>query len=159
MRTNKCAMVGSDMEFLQEDVRQVWPEAHELLIANHSETGMFQGYDFNPSCEKYGLLEDQGVARLFTARSKSILVGYEIFFIFPHLHYPDKVFALQDVLYVDPSHRGVGAVKFILWTDEELHEQGADVILRHVTTKVDYSRVLSRLGYEELETSFVRTRH
>lgn len=147
------------MEFLREEIAKTWNEARDLLSNNHEETGLFEPEDFNPSVDKYCALEHEGMAKLFTARHEGNLIGYGVYLVVRHLHYENKVFAMQDTLYVDPAFRGAESIEFIKFMDHELYADGVDVILRQVTVKKDYSDALISLGYNEVETSYIRTKH
>lgn len=144
------------MTFARERIRDVWPEIQPLLRTNNYETGSLHGVEFAPDADRYWQLEDAGIARIYTMRYCARLVGYACFFVSPHLHYPRTVWALQDVLFVLRDHRGGSAVMFVEWTDDELRADGVDFVLRHVSEKRDYSRTLDRMGYEPVDTSFMR---
>lgn len=129
----------------------------ELARLNHYETGALVNEQFNPSREKYTLLEKSGCAVVFTARIKGVLVGYSVFIVSEHIHYPGRFFALQDLLYIKPAYRGIGSVRFINWTDGQLKELKIDVICRVVSKRgVDFTRTLERLGYQPLELSLMK---
>lgn len=144
------------ISFGRELLKDVWLEGVALTRANHAETGVLSAQDFDPDTKRYLTLEQQGLTRLFTMRLGSQLIGYAVFLVVPHLHYPKLLWAMQDVLYVSPDHRGPGAVKFILWTDEELKADGVQVIYRHVSERNDYSRTLLRMGYAPCERSYLK---
>lgn len=144
------------MQFQRERIVDAWSEMTPLIRANHAETGVLDEREFAPDFDRYQHLEASGIARLFTIRDGMKLVGYAVFLVVPHLHYPDLQWALQDVLFVLPEHRGPRAIRFIRWTDEELKADGAHIVYRHVSKGRDYSRTLERLGYTAAETSFIR---
>lgn len=127
------------------------------MRANFQETGFFRKEDFKPDRQRYFDLSALGILRHFTIRRAAILVGYAVFMLTPgHLHFPALRWAMQDVLYVAPEHRGIAAVKFIIWQDDALKDDRIDVVYRHVSAKHDYSRTLIRLGYEKVEEAYAR---
>lgn len=149
--------VAAGLAFALEDLR-AWDDAISLIGSNHAETGALPDADFRPDRARYQALEQAGVTRVFTARGEAsrVLVGYALFIVSPHPHYPGVVFAMQDVVYVAPAHRGAGAIAFMRFQDDVLREQGAQVVYRHVTVRRDYSRALLAMGYRPEETRFIR---
>ena len=147
------------MIFTLEKISTVWPEAQEILKANNEETGMLGQENFDPDVDKYLAMEAIGIAKLFTARAEGKLVGYCMMLVMPHPHYKKTVVAFQDVLFMVSERRGIGSVRFIKWIDEFCRSLGADNISRTVSSKKDFSRTLLRMGYEEVETSYVRRCH
>lgn len=127
-----------------------------LTLENNAETGFLGEEEFSPDEKKYLALEDQGLVRLFTIRKERELLGYALFFVTPHLHYPSTTFALQDALFVSKGLRGISAFRFIQFTDLELKSEGVQVVYRHVSGKRDYGRVLKHLGYSPIETGYAR---
>ena len=85
------------------------------------------------------------------------LVGYCAMGVSRHLHWSQTVWAIQDVLYVVPEHRGIAAVDFIRWMDAHLFRE-VNVIARHVTLLNDFGRTLERMGYREIEKTYVLVR-
>jgi L-amino acid N-acyltransferase YncA len=144
------------VDFALEPVTEVWDEAVSLTQANHGETGVLDEGPFDPQAESYVNLDTTGLLRLFTMRDEGVLVGYQVFIVSPHLHYPSMLWASQDVVYVAPRCRGRAAVRFMRWVDEQLKNEGAHVILRHVSRKLDFHRTLERMGYYEQEVAYVR---
>lgn len=144
------------MEFAIEAVTSVWKEALPLLMDNQVEVGLKDLESFDPDIDRYIEMEGQGAAKVFTYRKDGVLVGYCLVLFFPHPHYRKSLTAFQDVLYVTPKHRGFGAVKFIKWIDEQIRALGAETMNRSVSVRVDYARTLERLGYVEVESSFVK---
>lgn len=144
------------LSFSLEKISDVWEETIDLVLANHSETGYLPPKDLDPKLSTYESIEASGILKVFIARIDGKVVGYSTFLIWPHIHYPSKIFATQDVMFIDKDHRGPSAVKFMRWQEQQLEGMGVNVILRHVSAKNDYSRTLSRLGYEETEKIFSR---
>jgi GNAT superfamily N-acetyltransferase len=145
------------VEFAEETAEGVWDESIELVSANHEETGVVDGATFAPDRDKYIALNELGTFRVFTARLRGRLVGYSVFMVHESLIYPGETWAVQDVIYVHPEHRGRTAVRFIRTVDKSLHEDlGVKAILRHVSRKLDFGRTLERLGYHEQEVSYLR---
>lgn len=144
------------MTFQRERISDVWAEALPMLTANHAETGILTSEDFKPSKSRFEALESVNVLKLFTAREAGKLVGYALFLVVPHLHFSGKLWAQQDAMFILPEYRGFSGAKFIQYTDTELRSEGVDLVLRHVTPKLDYSRTLERMGYGHIESAYLR---
>lgn len=144
--------------FAEEKISDAWDDALELIQANHEETGAGDGEEFKPDRARYEKFSELDLIRVFTARWEGRLIGYCLFFVTPHLYYPALLTAQQDVLYVQPAFRGRGALRFIRWIDTTLENEAVKIIIRGVSLKLDYSRLLvERLGYKPLEKVFWRT--
>jgi hypothetical protein len=141
------------MVFSCESMTSIWAEASDMMVRNNDETGMF---DLDPESSDYFAMEEAGQAKVLTARVGGSLVGYSLMILRNHPHHRKVMVSFQDVLYMHPAHRGFGAVRFIRWTDEFMKALGAEVMTRSVSVKKDYSRTLERLGYEKVETSYMR---
>lgn len=109
----------------------------------------------------YADLEDRGILRLMTAWRGDVLVGYASFLVMPHLHYKSTLHALNDAVFVEPGHRGVG-VQMIAKAEEALALVAAPGCVRityHVKHHVEADRgtfatVFARRGYQPFETVY-----
>jgi GNAT superfamily N-acetyltransferase len=54
---------------------------------------------------KYLMLERMGIYKAVVARRGKKLIGYAAYFLQPPLHHSHKVWAVNDVLYLDPAYR------------------------------------------------------
>ncbi len=138
-------------------VSEAWDEALPLVVANHAESGALPAADFGPQKETYDALEKAGIVKVFTAREAAVLVGYAVFIVSPsHLHYPKTSWAIQDVMYVAPEKRFTFPLRFMLYQDSSLRDDGVDLVYRHNTLHKDYSRLLLHLGYRAEEVRYYR---
>lgn len=143
------------MTFAEEEVGNGWVEAQDLIRQHHDEVGALPSKLFAPDLAQYQYAQDAGALRCFTLRNHGRLSGYATFFVRKHLHYPSVTLGMQDVLFVHPELRGLPAVRFIEWQDEQLQSQ-VDAIGRAVTERRDFSKTLKGLGYEPIERTFLR---
>lgn len=141
--------------FARERFQDVIDEAVPLLVQHFEETARFKDIPLSPNFEAYKHLDDTGILRIFTARKFGKLVGYCTFFVQPHLHYRESLQAYQTLLFVDPEFRGFG-MRFIAWMDDQLKVEGVSLVHQTVTQKLDFSSMLSRLGYEPFENIYIR---
>jgi hypothetical protein len=140
--------------YQREHVPVAWPEISELTRLNHAETNLF-GDELRIDPERYAQMEEDGIYRVFTIRKAGELVGYCGFVIYNPLHHIHAKHACQDVLFIKKGHRG-HAVRFVSYCDGELRKLGVQIVLQHSPKSKDWSPVLKRLDYQELETTYFR---
>lgn len=144
--------------FQQERLEEVWYEAVGLLKKHEEEVGPLRGQGkLAPNERAYHIAARNGFFRVYTMRAEGLLVGYSVLAITPHLHYSGLVFAIEDVIYVLPEHRGLRAVQFIDWMDRHLLEE-VDCITRHSTGAKPWGRTLERMHYRSLGTTYIRVK-
>jgi GNAT superfamily N-acetyltransferase len=135
-------------------------EALPLATAHWSEIAHYHDIPLAIDRDAYLSAQDANLARLYTVRAESsnVLVGYAVYFVRTNIHYSGSLQAVQDVLYVHPLIRenGIGAV-FIAWCDEQMAAEGVMVVYHH--SKIEHpqlGKVLTRLGYEAVETIYAK---
>ena len=142
-----------------ESAEATWDEAAPLVAAHHAEVGHLPRELFSPDKERYIKMEAAGFVRLFTAREMPDrkLVGYQVFLVSPHQHYSGVLTALQDLIYLAPEHRGLKAVRFIMYADQQLEYSGVELISRHSPhVNHGFGTTLERMGYAPMEQIFSR---
>ncbi len=131
---------------------EMWP----LIEQHYQEIARFQDIDLDPNFEIYSQVDQVGKLRLFTVRNEfNRLVGYACFFVAPHLHFKNSLQATHDLLFIERSSRGEG-MKFIKYCDEQLKLEGVEVVSYGVSQKFDWSPILERMGYEQIDTVYAR---
>ena len=132
-------------------------EMMPLFEKHYREIAAFKDIALAPDLAKYELLGAIGGLRIFTARMGDKLMGYEIVFVGPNLHYRASLQAQQDILFLDPSMRkGLTGYKFIAWCDDQLKAEGVEVIMQHVKMAHDFTPILERLGYQKHDIVMAR---
>jgi GNAT superfamily N-acetyltransferase len=114
----------------------------------------------------YRQLENQKVLRVGLMRHAGRLVGYNIFFVKPTLHSRDTIWAVNDLVYLDPEYRlGLNGVRLIVEAEELLRKDGVKVILYGAKPSRDLgetdrrgsvAQLLQKLGYGAFDTSWVK---
>lgn len=109
-----------------------------------------------PDVSKYISLQEAGVLKNVCAYKDTILVGYSVLFVQPHLHYANDVYAYVDVIYVDPEYRNTSVgIRLIKETEEYARSMNVSVLTYH--TKPQHAiieKVLSKLDYKHMENIF-----
>lgn len=136
------------MQFRSEKIKDVLEEAKPLLVAHWEEIAHYKDIPFDPDYDQYLKLEELGITRSYSARTEDgILIGYAVFVIKYNLHYKTSLQALQDIVYLDPKHRGAGFF-LIKFCDAELKKEGIQVVVQHVKAAHNFGPALVRMGYE-----------
>lgn len=125
-------------------------QLHWEEIARHTDT-----IKLNVDYATYAKLEDAGVLHTVTARDDGKLIGYIISFVAPNLHYKDHVMANNDVLFVHPDYRRGGTfIKMLKLAESLLRKRGVTNFYIHMKITHDFSVILDRMGYTEIEHNF-----
>ena len=111
----------------------------------------------DPDWDKYANLANAGMMSVTTARDGSILVGYQIYFVMPHLHYKQSLTAMSDVLFLAPEHRiGAAGIRLMKAAEEELVKLGVQRIVQNVKLSNDWGSILERMGYKPFERIYTK---
>ena len=104
----------------------------DLIVAHWDEVAADKkAIPFAPDWDRYRHLEQTGAFKAMGAWRSDKLIGYNAFFVMPHIHYRHSNFAINDVLYIDPDERGEPGVGLILTAERDLFAQGAKKIVYH----------------------------
>lgn len=145
------------LSFQAEPFALVQPQMDRLTQLHYEElTRHKEVVKLNPMLGKYAELERSGVLRVYTAREEEALVGYAFFFLHRHLHYADLVLAMNDLLFVDPQHRGSAGVRLIKFCERELTQAGAHKIVWHAKPGTLLVELLGKMGYQSEEIMLAR---
>lgn len=125
-------------------------EITPLLEAHNGEVDPFPQYPVDPDWDFYYLAQASGFLRIFTARDASGLIGYSVSFIRNDPHHRTSTRAMQALFFIHPQKRGFGEA-FLLWCNEQLKAEGADVDFQHISVKCDWSKMAARAGYVKVE--------
>ena len=139
------------MKFARETLASCLEEAKPLLLEHWKEIAQYDDISLDPDYERYYTLEQNGLLRVFTARSEEgNIIGYAVFFVNTNAHYKQSLQASQDIIFIHPNHRGTGG-RFILWCDEQLRSEGVQVVFHHLKAAHNFGPMLERFGYELID--------
>ena len=150
-----------DIVFAEEQLQHVLEEMKPMLLEHWEEVAMYKDkIDFSPDYNKYFSMCDMGFIRLYTMRDNGKLVGYSLFFTMPHLHYSKDMFAVNDVVFVDPEYRlPFITPAFFNYVEEQLSRLGMSVITYHMKVYKPFEKLMNGLQYnftEHLYTKYIR---
>lgn len=111
----------------------------------------------------YADLERQGILKLGALTLDGKLIGYNIFFVNCPLHHKSTLWAISDLVYLDPAHRK-GRTGVFLFTEAErkLADFNVKIILYGVKLSIKPGRgsvgaLLQKLGYRSFDQSWTKT--
>jgi GNAT superfamily N-acetyltransferase len=154
------------VEWFDQVIEEIYPmlEAHYEEIATDKEVK-----PFIPDLDKYRAMESAGMLRIFTARDtlqgsvkllgheRGRLVAYFVSFVMKHMHYSETTMAINDIMYVDPTHRGstVG-YRLIKLAALDLKNLGADILIIHMKCDYPFRSLLTKLNFHLTEENWER---
>ena len=135
------------IEYGEEPVSSIYEIVDELAQVNFEESGLLQGkFLLNVNVDVY----QQEFTRVFTLRDNDELVGYAVFLVGPHPHFADKVFAMNDVVYIKPDYRK-GSRSFFEYIELSLD---VDVINYSMNYMAPHLEFMGSMGYEPTEIMY-----
>lgn len=138
-----------------DDLRET---AGESFVDIFAEVGQFQEHlPFDPDLDIYKILADAGNIKILAARREDELVGWTLFWISPHQYHPSTKFAISDVTYVIPEHRGTGVLKeMLVKADALLRSIGVEAISWQARADKDFGAALEKQGYEKTTITYAK---
>lgn len=111
----------------------------------------------DPDWPKYAALDAAGMLSVTTARDGAELVGYQIYFVMPHMHYKQSLTASSDVLYLAPERRnGTAGIRLMRCAEEALEKLGVQRVVQNVKLANDWGQILERMGYTPFERIYTK---
>ena len=132
-------------------------EMKPILEFHYEELCVNKKFPLNPDYSRYLKLQEIDLLSCTTCRLDNELIGYIIFFIYPHIHYMDCLIAYEDVYYVKKEHRQ-GRVGLKLFTESEkiLKDRGVNRTILSCKTHQDHTKLFEHLGYKFYEKHFTK---
>ena len=146
-------------QYREERLAEILHEFLPLIEKHWEEIAVNQDkIKLNPDFDKYVQMNDCGVLKVYTARDDfGKLIGYFLVMLAPHLHYQDHVFAMNDILYVDPAYRGsTVAYRLIKFVEKQLKEEGVSVLMINMKVHAPFDRFLEGLGFSNTERVYTK---
>ena len=145
-------MISYQVELVTEVLDEIKPllRAHYEEISTDKEIRVL-----DPDYDKYIQLNEMGGLRVFTVRDDGVLIGYFVTLMTPHIHYMQTEFAMNDIMYLDPGHRG-GTVgyRMVKLAIEDLKNLGVEVLIIHMKVEYPFRELLSKLGFNLREENW-----
>ncbi|HWS65711.1 MAG TPA: GNAT family N-acetyltransferase [Steroidobacteraceae bacterium] len=140
--------VKFSVEMLRPGLIPAWM-INDHFQENAKHRNVFERVD--PDWDYYAEIQRKGELVMVIARDEKTLelVGYIALVLRPHPHYRTVKVAVDDLHYLLPSRRGLGAGKRMLqYAESAAREAGAQVFsMRHKAAQ-DHGHIFRALGYE-----------
>lgn len=137
--------------WMREAIERGLFEAHWNEVGEDRETIALE-----PDFSKLLAMERAGALVSFSAReADGALAGYALMLASPPFLYKAHVFAYSIAIYIDPAHRGHGAV-LVRLIERELRGRGVAKVFFIARAGTAFGKVLEELGYAASETAFAK---
>lgn len=111
--------------------------------------------ELSPAYDKYIELYQNGLLHCYTVRDDGILIGYYVSIILPHMHYSKDLYAINEILYVDPDYRKSEVAGEMFSRVESIYrDKGVSVMLFNMKTDHKFSGLADSLGFDEAEVVY-----
>ena len=141
------------MQIKRERLNECMSEVEPLLLDYFARTEAQQG---QPKLDMDWLafykIEAEGKLVILTARKGDELIGFAIYVLFPHLHHSRSLWAMCDILAVNPDHRNQGvATEIVKHAEKRFRVMGVDQLVHGFRTIYDTTPLFEKLGFECIE--------
>jgi GNAT superfamily N-acetyltransferase len=140
-------------KYARENLSSILGEVEALLEKHWEEIALNkEKIKLNPDWDAYASLDQAGQLGIYTARKDTKLVGYFIVVAAPNPHYKDHIFAVNDVIYLDPDYRkGFVGIKLIKFAEKDLKSLGVSVLAINTKVHRPFDSLMERLGFKLIE--------
>ena len=146
------------MKYQSETVQECLLDMLDMLDAHYQEITTHKHLTkLKPDYEAYLEMEKDDAIRVFTVRTDDgELIGYFVTFIQPHIHYSDCIYAMNDILYIHPDHRG-GTIAYRLFKKaiQDLRDNTkANIFCIHMKVEYPFRGLLTKLDFQLTEENW-----
>lgn len=106
---------------------------------------------------RYEHMDAAGILHIVTLRDESVLAGYFIAFLLPHVHYVDAgLMAFTDIYYLRPHYRSQFGAALLREAEQTMKQRG--VVKAYLSCKVhqDHTALFEKLGWKLTDKSFTK---
>ena len=141
-----------------EKIKDILPELKGLIQDHWEEVAWYKDkIPLSPDYDRYLQMEELGMIHTVTVRYEDELIGYDINFVSPHLHYSSTKYAANDIIFLHPLHRGAGvALGMLNFAEEKLKEEGVSVITIHMKVDNPFKSLMDLAGFKHQEYIYSR---
>jgi hypothetical protein len=147
------------VSFTIEKLADCLAEGLPLLQRNWEETGEFgETLKFDPDIDLYRRMEKNGFLNILIARREQKMIGYALLVIQPNLKHRGLYSCIIDPFYLLPDWRtGRTALRMISEAIQFSYRRGARFWTINSNLRVDFSRLLQRIGFREVDLVLAAT--
>ena len=149
--------MGEPIEIKEELLADCFDEMKPLFMLHWEEIAIHkEKISLNPDYDQYLQMEADGSVVAFIVRKAGVIVGYSIFFLAPHPHYKDNIYANNDIIYIAEEHRRGGmAVSLLQFSEQALREnRGVSVIMVSMKVAYPFDDLMIYLDYGLIERTY-----
>jgi GNAT superfamily N-acetyltransferase len=147
----------STISYQDEDALEFLNEMETLFPLHYEELCVTKDYPLEPDYETYRWMWGRGRLRTITCRLDGELIGYVVFFVYPHPHYKSCVTAFEDIYFVHKDHRrGRVGIKLFTYAEKVLRALKVNRIVMHTKVHSDNSSLFEYLGYKQTDKVFTK---
>jgi GNAT superfamily N-acetyltransferase len=148
----------NNFTYQREDFFTVKAEIGDLIYQHWQEIALNKDrIELNPDWSFYEALFESGHLGVYTVRNNKKLVGYFIVVVRNNPHYKDHLFAINDIIYIDPEYRkGLVGFKLIRNVERDLKKLGVSVLVINTKTHKPFDSLLDRLGFNLTERVYTK---
>ena len=92
-------------------------------------------------------LEGMGIVKCAAMRRDGELVGYNIWHVWPHIHFATTLHAVNDAIFLRKDQRGSAGVKLILGVEDMLRQLGVVKMIYAAKVGTNLGDIFKRLDY------------
>jgi GNAT superfamily N-acetyltransferase len=139
--------------YARESFSDVRDDIEVLIVKHWEEIALNKSkIKLNPDWDAYLSLHQSGQLGIYTARKDKKLVGYFIVVAAPNPHYKDHIFAVNDIIYLDPEYRkGFVVIRLIKFAENDLKALGVSVLAINTKVHKPFDSLMERLGFSLIE--------
>jgi len=139
--------------YQKDTVENVFRDIGETFIKHHEEVESYaKEVPLDIDRGQYEALELAGVLHTVSVRDAGELVGYYVSIVMPHPHHKGSLFAVNDILYIDPEYRSSEvAAEMIIFAEEDLKEMDVTVMAFSMKVSHPFKSLAEMLGFEETD--------
>lgn len=142
-----------------EALRDVLAEMRPLFPLHYADLSLHakHGFELDPQYGVYLERERQGMVLCVTLRKDGRIIGYQVGFIAPGLHYQGCLTHSPDIFFIHPEHRGgSAALRLFRAYEKELRRRGVDLWFGGSKNHKSTGQLFESLGFEAVETIYAK---
>ena len=145
------------IEYKDDDWMDNLNDLKEIIKDHYEELSVSKEFPLDPDWDVYKTLLDNNRLKFITCKENQKLIGYIIFFIYPHIHYKTCLCAFEDIYFLKKEYRkGRTGIKLFQFAEKLLKDEGVQRILYNTKVHSDNSRLFEYLGFKLVDKVFTK---
>jgi len=145
------------IEYKEDNWIENLTQLKEIIKDHYEELSVTKEFPLDPDWDVYKKLLDSGSLRFITCKDDGKLIGYIIFFVYPHLHYRTCLTAFEDIYFLKKEYRkGRAGIKMFQFAEKVLKGYGINRVIYNTKVHSDNSSLFEYLGYKFVDKVFTK---